>query len=154
MDWQGVSNISSVVTIVCAILSGISWYKTKGYYSKIAKSNSFEKLSSFDNILIEIRELYESIKRFHLTESKRGKNPQKIVDNHLNIEIKLNQIRNKIPSKYEEILNSINKANEQINKIGDKQLYFENNPYFKDLGTYLTNIEDGIKLEKENIRGF
>ena len=154
MNWQGISNISSIVTIVSAIFSGVAWYKTKSYYSKIAKNNSFEKLSSLDSILIEIRELYEGIKKFHLTESKRGKNSQKIVDNHLNIEIKLNQIRNTIPSKYEDILKSISKANEQINTIGDKQRYFDSNDNFRELGTYLTNIEDGIKIEKENIRGF
>ena len=154
MNWQGISNISSVVTILCAIFSGLSWYKAKNYYDKIAKSNSFEKLSSLDMNLVEIRELYEVIKKFHITESKRGKNSQKIVDNHLDIESKLNQIRNIIPSPYKGLLDSITNANKNIDMINDKNLFFENNDYFNDFGTYLTNIEDGVKLEKERLRGF
>lgn len=154
MNWQNISNVSSVVTILSALFSGLSWYKTKSYYNKIAKNNSFEKLSSLDKDLEDIRNLYENIKKFHLTASKRGTNPQKIIDMHLDMESKLNQIRNTLPSKYKDILKCINTANAQIDFISDKELHFENNSSFRELGTFLKNIEDGIKIEKENLRGY
>lgn len=154
MNWTQISNISSVVTIASAFFSGWAWYKTRNYYSKIAKNNSFEKLSFSDKSLADIRNLYKDINKFHHIVNGRSKNHQKIIDNHLEIENKLNEVRLNIPSKYENIIKSIKGAIEQIQKIDSNNLYFEKNNYFDDLGVYLSNIEDGSKVEKEKIRGF
>ncbi|MEF9952943.1 MAG: hypothetical protein RR898_09555 [Clostridium sp.] len=154
IDWQQISNASSIVTICSAIFSGYSWYKTKNYYSKIAKHANFEKLTSLDNKLEEVRDFYDDIKKFHLTIVKRGSEPQNIIDKHLNIEKDLNEIRNKIPTKYKEIINSITEANKCLNNIYSEKSYWSSNENFNELGTYLINIENGVKTEKENIKGF
>lgn len=154
MSWQDLSNVSNVITIVGTLCSGYSWYKTRDYYKKISKSHNFEKLSSLDRDLSDIRELYNMIHKFHFMIERRGINSQDIINYHLKILHCLDRIRNTTSSRYGKVIESVNSAKDKINMICEKTLYYENNVYFKELGTYLTNIEDGIKVEKENIRGF
>lgn len=154
MCWETLSNISSLLSIAGAISSGFSLRKIKGYYKKISSNNNFEKLTSTNSDIIEIRKLYENIRKCHAIQNNRGINLNKTINEHLQIESYLDNIRMIIPSKYKDILNSISSAKKQIAIICEKELYYENNDYFKELGIYLTNIEDGIKLAKEDIRGF
>lgn len=124
MKWSDVSNISSVLTIIGAFFSGLSWYKTGKYYDKIAKNINLEKLSSLDKNLKDTRNLYDEIKI-----SKRGKSLQKIINNHLTIQSNLAEIRRIIPSKFVDILKSIDNANDQLNKINDENKHLEKNEY-------------------------
>ena len=154
MDWQTISNIASVVSIGSAIYSGVAWYKTKGYYHKIAKNSNLEKLSLIDKNLVNINELYKGIKKYHIIKDERGRKPSKIIGEHLEIENNLKEITDTLPSKNKGILGSIVIACKQLDEIDKAKLYCESNTYFSELGTYIKSIESGVKLEKENIRGY
>lgn len=154
MIGQQISNVANVLGILSAILSIIYFFKTKSYYNKVAGNNNLGKLSSLDKYLLDIRNLYENINRIHNTVNTRGTVLQDVINKYLEIESILNEIRAILPTKYEGIINSINEAVAQIKHINLNDLFLSKNKYFDELDTHITNIEEGIKLEKEKINGF
>lgn len=76
-----------------------------------------------------------------------------MIDKHLSIINELKVLKSITPSNLKVLLENNDNAISEINKAINKDLFYSSNEYFNECGTYLLNLEEGIKVNKENIRG-
>lgn len=149
-----ISIIASIITIVCAFISWNSYRKSKNLSIQLNKFNSLEKLSLQDKNIEKIRKLYLELKQIYSFKKFRGISSNQIINKYLEMETLFDTLKQEIPSIHKDIINPINSSILEINKIQNIRIFENNNENFQDLGIFISEIENGFKLEKEKIRGF
>lgn len=152
MVWNVISLIGTIVTILCAIASFLSWKSTKQYYHKIIIIEDVEKI---DNALLDITDSKNQYNQIlSIFGDDRGVESVDIIKKKFKkIKGYLESIRNEIPQKFEQIHKSLEEPISYIDGIIGGQLECKNSEKFRLLQSSINQIQKNLKIKKDELRG-
>lgn len=149
MTW--LSLCADILTVISAIVTGVSVFTIKSYYNKFVRQYSVEKLTLAEQYIHNSIEIVQMLKRMY-SGDKRGLSAKKISDLYLDIEENINHMVFDLPLSFDGIIKYSSKAKEKIKLATKTDIILLKSCHFEELDDLLNVISLNIKKEKENIQ--
>lgn len=149
--WKVLGNIASICSIVALPIALWQIYELKSKVEATERGirsvldiKEYEKLSQILNIVMN---QYQELGGLLFQVNKKGKSVQTIIRKCQDINREINFCIVEIPPQHIEILNSLNKTVEHLEKFMESDMH--SNTLLKDARDYLNNAMQGMKQEEK-----